>query len=546
MTRNAMTWLFLAMVLLIPAHRAAADSTQSAIAEILHEARAGGCTAPADRLARILCDGVMQIGVRGNYPGFGVQQGGMFSGFDVDVGQAIAHRLGVRMQPVVVTPANRIAMVSDGGVDAIIATLGHSITRDSQIHYVRPHYYASSTAVFGARLLRLPDGAPLAGRTICVPLGAASNVMLAEQGARLMIFDQPQHLLDALRFNRCSLVAHDDTYFADSMTDRSFAARFEQKLSLAAIPWGMAVSRQSGSSRLGRLLALIVTDFHRSGTLIDLAQRDHVPDRFLLEQRAIWSEPSCILPGGDPAVSCMQEPIRDTDEPTRYAARVAAAETWLRDRTGLDLVFPMLKGQKAFALFEEGIVNTLILVFGAIGATLGFALLFQRGLRERRWWFNMPTHWLTTLLQSSPVVLLLILAYFIMTAIVDYGSGVVLTTSIIVIGLSNGSFAGAAIADAARTLTVETGVGDPPFSTILRRSATQVMEFAVNAARASAVASFIGAPELLNVLTDIASVTTERKTTYAILLVFYLAVVMLVVWLAGMVTRRLSPAGTAA
>jgi ABC-type amino acid transport system permease subunit len=60
----------------------------------------------------------------------------------------------------------------------------------------------------------------------------------------------------------------------------------------------------------------------------------------------------------------------------------------------------------------------------------------------------------------------------------------------------------------------------------------------VNAARASAVASFIGTPELLTALTDIASVTTERRTTFAILLVFYLAIVMMVVWLAGILTRH--------
>ena len=44
-------------------------------------------------------------------------------------------------------------------------------------------------------------------------------------------------------------------------------------------------------------------------------------------------------------------------------------------------------------------------------------------------------------------------------------------------------------------------------------------------------ASFIGAPELLSALTDIASFSSGRATTYALLLVFYTVVVMAVVWL---------------
>ena len=45
------------------------------------------------------------------------------------------------------------------------------------------------------------------------------------------------------------------------------------------------------------------------------------------------------------------------------------------------------------------------------------------------------------------------------------------------------------------------------------------------------VASFIGAPELLSALTDITSFSSGRVTTYCVLLVFYMAVVMGVVWL---------------
>jgi len=53
------------------------------------------------------------------------------------------------------------------------------------------------------------------------------------------------------------------------------------------------------------------------------------------------------------------------------------------------------------------------------------------------------------------------------------------------------------------------------------------------AAKGTPIASFIGAPELLSALTDIASFSSGRVTIYSLLLVFYTAVVMVVVWICG-------------
>ncbi len=524
---------------------ASADTTQAAIDAVLAEAHARGCQAPTEVLDRILCRGTIRFGLRYDYPGFGVASDNVFRGFEPDLAAAIAARLGVKMIPTGVTSSNRIQMVSHGDVDVIIATMSHSVTRDRQISFIRPHYYASHTAVMGAKSLHLPAGGSIAGRTVCVPLGNVSNTALSRLGGRLMIFDQPQHLLDALRFDQCSLVAHDDSYFAADMANPAYSSRFEEKMSVLPTPWGIGIA-QSDTAALERVLDLIITDFHRSGTLIRLARQNHVADKFLIEQQAVWSDPKCILPSGDPAPDCMLEPVQDFDTPTAFAPSVVAGETWIQSDLGIKALFPMLKGQHALALFEQGMINTVILVVGAIAATVGFAVIFQFGLRQRRGAIRLPVRWLVTLLQSSPIVLLLILGYFSATALLEYDSAVALATAIIVIGLSNGSFAGAAMADAARTFVVDANAHGPSLLAVMRRSATQVTSFAVNAARASAVASFIGTPELLTALTDIASVSTERKTTYSILLVFYLLVVMLVIGVANLLTRWAGREGAAA
>ncbi|HEX9329854.1 MAG TPA: hypothetical protein VF915_25220, partial [Reyranella sp.] len=77
------------------------------------------------------------------------------------------------------------------------------------------------------------------------------------------------------------------------------------------------------------------------------------------------------------------------------------------------------------------------------------------------------------------------------------------------------------------------------FGRALSRAATQIVAFLINAAKGTPIASFIGAPELLSSLTDITSFSSGRVTTYSILLIFYTAVVLVVVWLCGKLKQAL-------
>ncbi len=132
-------------------------------------------------------------------------------------------------------------------------------------------------------------------------------------------------------------------------------------------------------------------------------------------------------------------------------------------------------------------------------------------------------------------MLTLVIAAAIVHAFFAYSAAVALTASIAALGLANGSNAGQALAEAIWSLRVEQAAarvgGLDLFGRALGRAATQIVAFLVNAAKGTPIASFIGAPELLSALTDITSFSSGRATTYTLLLVFYTAVVMAVVWL---------------
>ena len=532
--------LVVALVLLAAGAASAADATAGAVAALLGDARAEAaraCGRPADRLVAILCAGHIVVGVRGDYPMFGTGPATAPAGFEPDIARAIASVLGVQPAFRRVTSANRIAQLGAGDLDLVIATMGHTSQRDGQIRFIRPHYFESRTVLVGPLGLHAADWTDLAGDTVCVSVGNSTNAELTGHGARLMLFDAPPELVDALQLGTCRLAAQDDSFFAAALADPGFAARFAIKFSFAPLPWGMAVPR-AGADRLAALLDLMSLQFHRDGTFLALAARNGVPAAYLRTQQALWRGAGCVRADGAPAAACLTAPVDSTLPATRFAPAVEAAERWLSDTLGVRVALPMLTTAPALTLFLSGLVNSLVMVAGALAATFGLTLAIAAALTARSPALRRPVRVLMLLGQSSPVVLTMFLGYVAASAVVTYSVPVAMLVAVLVIGLYNASYAGPAVAEASRALAARQGQA-VPLRLAVRHAGTQVLAFMVNAAKGCSIASVIGVPELLDSLTDIASFSSERVTTFTVLLLFYSAVVGLVVWAGEALRRRL-------
>jgi ABC-type amino acid transport substrate-binding protein/ABC-type amino acid transport system permease subunit len=520
------------LVLLLWALPVRAETPDAALAELLKEARAE-CAQPTDRLSRVLCGGRLRAGVREYYPLFATRDGTEREGYEPDVARAIAERLGVQLDFVRVNAATRIPFLAEDRIDLVIATMGHNTQRDREVRFVRPHYYQSQTVLVAPKAIVVSGWRDVAARTICVTIGNGSNAQIVSQNVRLMLFDEAGVLPERLKDETCTLAAQDDSFFAFYFTDPAFAARFEAKFGFAEVPWGMAVAR-SGSDRLARALDLLSQIFHRDGVFLELARRHRIASLFLLDQREVWQRPQCNTDRGSSDPACVLPPLDATLAPTPFAAKVEAFEDWSERRLGIDLTLPMLKTAPAFSLFVSGMINSLILIAGALTATLAFAIAFGFAAGSR--W--RPLRWfawaVTGVLQSSPIVLTLVIAATLAHAVLPYSSSVAILAAILALGLTNGSNAGQAVSEAVVSLHREGREhGMALFVHALGRSATSIVSFLVNAAKGTPIASFIGAPELLGALTDVTAFSSGRVTTYCLLLVFYTAVVMVVVWLCG-------------
>ncbi|SKA34255.1 ABC-type amino acid transport substrate-binding protein [Enhydrobacter aerosaccus] len=513
------------------------DSPDARLARLLEEARdaadTAACSSPdTDRLVRIFCAGHIRVGIREYYPLFATRVGNVRDGYEVDVAQALAKKLGVDVEFLRVNAASRIPLLAEDRIDLIIATMGHNTQRDTQVRFIRPHYYRSETIVVGPKPLAITGWDDIPGRTVCVTIGNGSNADLVAHDARLLLFDEAGVLPDRLLDGTCTLAAQDDSFFADAFTEPGFAARFDTKFGFAQVPWGMAVAREH-SDRLATALDLISQIFHRDGVFLEIARKHHIATGFLQEQRKLWSSPTCNTATGFTNRACLLPAFDAELEPTPFAGAVTDFEDWFSALTGVELSLPMLKTMPAWSLFLSGIANTLVLIAGALSGTLLFALLIGLALSSTHRLPRWLARGLVVVLQSSPIVLTLVVASAVTHALLPYSAATALGAAIVALGLVNGSNAGQAIGEAMASLRAEEAASgrhvDQLFVRAVGRAATQIVAFLINAAKGTPIASFIGAPELLSALTDITSFSSGRATTYTLLLVFYTLVVIVVV-----------------
>ncbi|MGR3804693.1 transporter substrate-binding domain-containing protein [Marinibacterium profundimaris] len=526
---------------------APADWTpEAALVALLNEARTDPCDETADALTRVLCTGKLRIGVRENYPLFATNVDRRREGYDIGVARVIADGLGVAREFVPVRPATRISTLAEGGADVVIATMGHNTRRDAEARFIRPHYYRSETIIVGPKDLKIAGWEDLFNRTNCTTIGNYANAHIVSRDVRVMLWDSASRLPEALRDGTCRLASHDDSFFAFYLSDPEFGDKFERKFGFDPVPWGMAVGLD-GTDRLAQALELVSRIMHREGLFLEIARENGIFTEFLEEQQALWSSAEC---SGPDASACLIPALNTVPPPTDFLPQVEAALAWSEETLGFTPSLPMLMTQPAWGLFLDGMINSIVLVTGALAATLVFAL-FVGLISASPFRLARAAAWaVVVVLQSSPVLLTLVVVTAVAHAMFAYSSAVALGAAIVALGLMNGCNAGQAIGEAADSLRRERGLGPaltwPLFWAAAGRSISQLMSFLVNAAKGTPIASFTGAPELLAALTDITSFASGRVTTYTIVLLFYLGVVTLVVYLCNRVKARIDRAEAAA
>jgi len=132
----------------------------------------------ADQLQDILDEGEIAVGIAlGGEPiGFRDDRHEP-NGYDVDMARRLAQRLGVELEIVEVTGANRVPMLVTGQIDVIIANLTATLDRAKAIDFSMP-YLRTGIKLLIQRDAPISGMADLDGRRVVVGRGSTGEVLL--------------------------------------------------------------------------------------------------------------------------------------------------------------------------------------------------------------------------------------------------------------------------------------------------------------------------------------------------------------------------------
>ncbi|CAB3806151.1 transporter substrate-binding domain-containing protein [Paraburkholderia caffeinilytica] len=209
-------------------------------------------------------------------------------GFNVDLANDVAKRLGVDVELTPVQPSNRVQFLQQGKVDALIANMELTKERAEILSYPPTPFEEIGGALITRKDSGIKTWNDVRGKPVCVSQGSNYTKPLAEEyGAQVKAFrGQPESLL-ALRGNNCVAAVH------VAPTLRLLVARnpdwkdYTIPVSNELIPSPSVIWVRKGETDTQSALEKIVQDWHRSGWLIDTERKNGMqPSQAVLDLHA--------------------------------------------------------------------------------------------------------------------------------------------------------------------------------------------------------------------------------------------------------------------
>ncbi len=191
-------------------------------------------------------------------------------GLDVDMANLIGAKLGVKVELVPVTSANRIPYLQTKKASLVISTLGKNPDREKVIDFTSA-YSPFFQAVFGPKSLSVKTPADLAGKSVAVTRGAMEDQELgkiAPPGVDIKRFEDMNGTVSAFSAGQVQLMAVGASV-AGNFRSKSPQLGTEFKLLLKDSPNYIGVAK--GEDKLRLKVNDIIADARKSGELNKLA-----------------------------------------------------------------------------------------------------------------------------------------------------------------------------------------------------------------------------------------------------------------------------------
>lgn len=348
---------------------------------------------PSPTLEEIRKKKVIRVGVKTDFRPYNSLDGkGEVVGFESDLAELIAKRLGVALKKVNITTENRFQKLVLGDVDILLATVADTAERRRMATAVEPGYNETSVNALFKPGYAVEKWDQIRHHTLCAVQGSYFNKPMNERYLlTLQTYKTVRDAHLALRDGQCSAFLY-STGALDNTRNLPQWAGYTMPLPNALItPMSVFLTHEEQGSELDIAIGDLMAELHRSGWMLQTNNKWGISSTsWLTAQQALWSAKD-----NNGQLECVRGKTGAWSAACRTAEYVSSEEVKglqalglrLKEHFGIDLNFvydPYDRTQ-----FLRGLFYSMLLIASgiAISLTLGIAAASgvdgKNGLRHR-------------------------------------------------------------------------------------------------------------------------------------------------------------------
>jgi polar amino acid transport system substrate-binding protein len=200
----------------------------------------------ADTLSEVKKKGVLVAGVKDSLPPFGYidEKSRQIVGYDIDIINALAKKLGVKVELKPVTSASRMPQLQESHIDIIAATMTKNAERAKVIDF--SHTYFMTGQKFITKKGSVKSLKDLEGKRIGTAKGSTSeqNVKKAIPTSTVLSFDDYPQALLALEQGKVQAVTTDESILIGILDKAPDKSKFEiPNIRISDEPYGLGMRK---------------------------------------------------------------------------------------------------------------------------------------------------------------------------------------------------------------------------------------------------------------------------------------------------------------
>ena len=199
-------------------------------------------------MAKLSSAGKITIGTKFDQPLFG-QKGldGKPVGFDVEIGKAIAAKLGIaadKIEWVETVSANREPFIEQGRVDIVVATYTINDARKQKVSFAGPYYEAGQALLVNKDDSSITKPEDVKGKKVCSVTGSTPAKTIVEKyGAELVPAANYTACLEPLRNKQVVAVTTDNVILAGYVDKEPEAFKLASETTFTKEPYGIGLKK---------------------------------------------------------------------------------------------------------------------------------------------------------------------------------------------------------------------------------------------------------------------------------------------------------------